>query len=364
MLGLCACADGQLPPAAAQHRAAQSVTLLSPGSAPPKPDTSIASTPAPPPPAPLATLSVSPPPGATEAEAALVWFADGSSQRGIKTVWISSATGRTGDPVWIAASREEPVIVGGSRLLAIRTMFEHLSICNCGACEGDRCKPAGEKTNTERPSFVDLQTGKSRRFLDRLASASCNPGSIGGIDSQFDVLGAVGPLVFVSENVSTMWCGAAHPMFDDVVHAVDATTGTKVSFGASGEQIAALAIPARQALVSEFEGCILEDGPALPDLYNARITWGPGGMVRGAFTFMLPSSYMCGTGPGHYSVATTLERDDLPAIRPALEMPPAWLVDALGSDVPVGITQLPSKAPRDKLLATFRSAPVPAESSP
>jgi hypothetical protein len=316
--------------------------------------------PPPPPAAPLSSLPVSPPPGATEAEAALVWFPDGASQRGIKTVWVSSATGRTGDAVWIAASREEPVIVGGSRLLAIRTMVEHLSVCDCNACDDGRCKPFGQKTNTERPSFVDLQSGKSRRVLDRLGSPGCNPGPIGDVGGSYEILGAVGPVVLVSENISTMSCGAAHPMFDDSVHAIDASTGTTVSFGASGEQIAALALPAREALVAEYEGCILEDSPSVPNLYDARITWGAGGMLRGAFTFMLPSSYMCGTGPGHYSVATTLERDELPAIRPALELPPAWLVDVLGSDVPLGITQLPSKGPREKLLATFRSAPVPA----
>jgi hypothetical protein len=331
---------------------------------PPKPDAPISSAAPPPARLPLATIAVSPPPGAAEAEAALVWIADEGSQRGIKTVWVSSASGRTGDPVWIAASREEPVIVGGGRLLAIRTMVEHLSACDCNSCDTGECKPFPQKTDTERPSFVDLKTGKSRPMLDRLSGRSCKQAAIADVRGDFQILGAVGPLVFVSENVSTMWCGGAHPHFDDSVHAVDASTGTTVSFGASGEQIAALAVPAREALVSEYEGCILEDGPALPDIYNARIAWGAGGMLRGAFTFMLPSSYMCGTGPGHYSVATTLERDDLPAIRPALETPAAWLVDALSSDVPVGITQLPSKGPREKLLAVFRSAPVPAEPSP
>ena len=85
---------------------------------------------------------------------------------------------------------------------------------------------------------------------------------------------------------------------------------------------------------------------------------GAGGTLRTSYTFVMGAPYVCGMGPDHYSVDTTIESREPPE---ELAMPrvPAWLGSALAQQPAFGLG-IVAETEREALLGVFRVAPRPA----
>jgi hypothetical protein len=298
---------------------------------------------------------MSPPPGAAEADAVIVWVPDDTLPLGIRSVWLSSSSKETGGAVWITAMRQEPVVASGSSLHAIRIDQEIVRVCDCTTCDESACKKLAKETSSlDVPVSVDLTSGKKQRLLDPIGSAGCD-GRVASIYAAFGVGSAFGSFVDVSQHVANQACDAPHPFFFDERHFVDVATGRDATLSPSKAQIDLLVPRAQKELAEAHEGCVSGDDDT--SFWGVALEWGPSAVARGAYTFIRSAPYMCGTGPGHYSVETTMV-SDLPETHPPLPEIPPWVTEALRGGTPRGLSPVDEKA-RAKLVGRFRSAPVP-----
>ncbi len=210
----------------------------------------------------------------------------------------------------------------------------------------------------ERPAVVDLHTGQQRLLLPGRGTDACE-GFAAEVNASFMLASAVGSVVFLAENVGTSACVGAHPFWEDGTYAIDVGGDQPRRFEAPGPDIDALAPKAREQLLAEHEGCLLEPvGDA--GYYATSLGWGAGGTPEAIHTFTLPAPYVCGTGPGHYSVATSIATEVSPSERFPAGPLPAWLVATLGKDAPLGVSPIDAAADRSSMLKRFRAAPIPA----
>jgi hypothetical protein len=313
---------------------------------------------APPPttrPALLAEIPTSPPPGVTEADAEIVWVTDESLPLGVRSAWLSSSSRDAGGSVWLSASRQEPVLASGSALYALRTEEALVEVCDCKRCDAKSCSVSSKRTSAvDVLVSVELSSGRKRRLSAPPSASACEDGT-DSVSVELALGSGFGSSLDYFESVASQPCEAPHPQFSDDRRIVDVATGVTKQVTPTEPQIVALLPTARKQL--QENGCLFaEDDTAF---WGAALVWGPGPVARGAYTFIRGAPYACGTGPGHYSVATTIETSELPADHPPVPQIPAWVGDALRGDVPRGLSPIEDTA-RFALSRRFRSAPVPA----
>ena len=104
------------------------------------------------------------------------------------------------------------------------------------------------------------------------------------------------------------------------------------------------------------EGCSLNPAEE-PAFYTATFHYDQNGILSGHYVYTMSSTYACGSGPDHYSMAGKIVDPALPAGLARWSAAPEWLRERLGSADVAGVSEIPPGLDRDGALAQFK-APV------
>lgn len=298
----------------------------------------------------LEDLPHEPPRGASAVDAAIVWIADEKAPLGIRSLWIEAGSSRPRGSVWIGASRDEPVAIVNGALHAIRIVEREVDLEGCIDCEN--CKE-GELVRVMMRSLVAQELGGDHVIpiaeQDRMTNAT-------DAETNFELKGLFGSVAFIEAHSASTECGAFHPFFTDAPLAFDLATAGEAKIASSKRQIDDAAADARVRLADMRASCIEDPDPFTPALHALVVGFGRGASPRVVYTFTAEAPYMCGTGPGHYSVATEVERHELPDTHPPVDVAP-WLTNVIGREGAIGIASRIPAARRDALRDAFR-API------
>lgn len=252
-------------------------------------------------------LPDAPPKTRANGDAAIVWLPDPKAERGYKSVLVENVAGKAK----VVAQRKEPVLVGSKDLWVLRSKKLASRACDeCDACLTDppTCK-RDVRIDLDEPFLKSLRTGKvlepwSNAFAARTGCA----GSVGDHETTLELEGGVGSVYFFSVFSSDQFCGGAHPMFATEPVTVDVDTGRTLDLTFPSEAVEAL----RKRAHGELGGGCVIDPKEVPTAYRATATYRANGELVGLYAFSMSAPYMCGTGPGHYSVLSEQEADWLP----------------------------------------------------
>jgi hypothetical protein len=286
-----------------------------------------------------APAPTTPAPG-SKAPAAIVWV---HRDEGIRSLWLEEAEG---GPT-VRLERGEPVIATAAGLYAYRTREASL-----GAVRGCGCDPAApgcEKAVTATEAIaVHLGTGRVVPIAAPGAPEACD--GLAEYAGDVSLAGSAGALVFAGTTSEESCCTAAHPIFHAAAVAFDLERLAPVSFSPPKTSLPRLAKRAREQLLREAAGC-LTDASEAAELFASRFEYDETGRLVGRYTFTMSAAYACGTGPGHYSVATDVIDPMIPDDLDRLRAAPAWIEPWLQAHPIVGLSVLPP--PLDR-LAAFR----------
>jgi hypothetical protein len=266
-------------------------------------------------------LPPAPPKIAVDGTAAVVWIGDERASFGFRSVYVVSANGSA----QLVGERKEPVLVGAGELWILKT--RKITSQACAECE--RCfetPPACRKNDTLTLQEPYLQALGAKRILEpwrgAIASRSGCKESIGDHGAELSLEGGVGSYYFATLRADTMFCGGAHPMFEETAFTLDIDGGREAELRFSPDATPFLQRTAHTELVEA--GCVLDaNDSAAP--YRATAEYGSAGELRGVFSFTMPAPYMCGTGPGHYSVLSEQRSDFIPPELEKWGKLPDWL---------------------------------------
>lgn len=255
-------------------------------------------------PAPSATAPFGQP---TLRRAILIWLA-GSGSGGPRTLLV-------GDDGAVLAERAEPVVATKTGLFAVRRIEAELDHCDCDGTVGPF--PAG------RAVIEDLKEGGGQIELGTPLEVgeSCDVATM-DVERGLQVMALAGTALFARVHDSVMFCGAAHPTFGTTTLALDLATGQPLGLGLDEPAVESLRDRAHEVFASEYAGCIF-DTEETPQLYDTRVQFDASGRMGARLTFTVGAPYMCGTGPGHYSVETDVDTPTAPSGVPRVDLP-SW----------------------------------------
>lgn len=294
----------------------------------------------------LEDLPTAPPPGAAATEAVVVWVGDEQLPLHVRSLWIETSSARLRAPAWIAASRDEPVAVVRGSLLALRNAPVAQPLIECSDCP-DCGEGLPASTTLFGAAAVDLATGATKAVTSPEPMTDVHDAGVG-----FDVGGLFGDVVFLTEHTVSSACNTMHPWFSDRAFAFDLAAGRETEVVPSAAQKADTAAAAKPQLAEKRASCGEEEAFE-PELYGTLLRFDTAAKPRAVYTFTAPVSYMCGTGPGHYSVEAEVVRDELPARRPDFQVPP-WVAHLLRESKVLGISRTVPPDQLDALRRAFR----------
>jgi len=277
---------------------AQPVVIV-PAVSVPAPVTSVA-------PAPAVTVgkpkAPEPPPlRLVSAGAVIVWTEDGRARGGFRSALVEPAP----DGARVIAERPEAIFASSKELWVLRVKkMRGLSCTECEKCTTNppTCKK-NEANDSDEPSLQSLRTGRVLEPWQKtfVPSRGCADG-MSMDEVSVTLTGAVGPVFFAEVSHMLMGCAMPHPSYEQETLAFDLDAEADVGLGVPKEAEDRLADLAHTALTAEE--CAM-DPTAVPTLYSATAAYGEGGLLHGVYSFTMAAPYMCGTGPGHYSIINT-----------------------------------------------------------
>ena len=287
--------------------------------------------------------------------AAVVWLV---RNKAFHSVWIEPGAG---GPV-VKRERAEPVVATSRGLFAYRTEMEKVKVCpSCGPCPKGRCSEPEQDIGVG--TVVLLPAGPSKQLGFYPSPGGCaDEQQLSAAEGGAVLRGALGSVIFVSVHGMQQGCGAAHPMWSWTEIVLDLDTDKDVDVSPPPAALARLAAIAKRKIRGVYgddAGCISEGAEAEP--FTAALTYDPRGVLRAKYTFTMSSNYMCGTGPGHYTVAEDVFDSALPTAVEPLRRAPAWLVPYLEKHPSVGVSVLPPSLDRAAAIAAFEG-PLPRAS--
>jgi hypothetical protein len=297
-----------------------------------------------------------PPPSSQSASAAIVVVRE---KKGFRSLWVEPASGK---PVTVA-ERKEAVIATSRGLYAYRERDRtagSIRGCDCDVNEAEeeggggdaKCSRQAEVTDA---TLVHLATGKTEILASAPAPEGCDFFSLHA--GRASLKGVIGPIAFFSINTEEMCCNAPHPSFAAEAGARDLETGEPVVLQPEGPSAAAISARARDELLRKGgEGCSLNPAEE-PAFYTATFHYDQNGILSGHYVYTMSSTYACGSGPDHYSMAGKIVDPALPAGLARWSAAPEWLRERLGSADVAGVSEIPPGLDRDGALAQFK-APV------
>ncbi len=292
-------------------------------------------------------------PTATE-PAAIVWVVRNKS---FHSVWLEP--GAAG-PV-VKRERPEPIVATSRGLFAYRTKIDKVKLCpGCAPCGKGPCTEPEQEIETGNIEM--LPGGPSKQLGNYPTPNGCAdeaPASLA--EGSAALAGAVGSVIFVSVSGWQQSCGAAHPMWSAEEIALDLETDKTVDVTPPPSAKARLTAIAKRKFLGAYGddggGCLMSPD-AEPDPYAASFTYDPRGVLRTKYTFTMASNYMCGTGPGHYSVAQEVFDSAVPTSMERYRKAPEWLVPYIAKHPTVGVSPLPPGLDRAAAWAAFEE-PTP-----
>ncbi|MFO0553534.1 MAG: hypothetical protein U0271_34445 [Polyangiaceae bacterium] len=195
----------------------------------------------------------------------------------------------------IVAERAEPVAVRGRELVAFREEPEPADFCDCERLTTARGEVA-------RPAIVSLETGRAVAYLaESFTGSACESGA-GDYERSLTPSALLGSQFFGVLSETGMGCGAAHPFFGSTALRWDVESNAAVTESPSEATLASLRPRVREVILADAAGCVF-DAEEVPTLFSFQPVFEPNGTISTQYTFTMGAPYVCGTGPGHYSVA-------------------------------------------------------------
>lgn len=290
-------------------------------------------------------------------DALIVWRPEEDHDRapsGIVSVLVDGA-GAT------LVERPEPIVVIDGAPFAFRARTVATTFCDCNACLGPTGCPdpmPGVPGSVGVPVLVPLGAAsnvpEAYAFADVTPETTCTTGEA---EESFDMHphALVGPYLFGTVSAMYMGCLAAHPMWDSQIVAMDLRTRAGLVTSPPDGRLTSMIATADDQLKDE---CVMDETEE-PVFWRGSAKLDEMGKIVGQYTFTKSAPYMCGTGPGHYSVATEIEDPEKPAFVLDASVPrglePALIrLHAIGFSAPI-----PKERVGDALK--LLGAPLPAD---
>jgi hypothetical protein len=280
-------------------------------------------------PPPLPPVPPAPAPREATGAAAIVWQEDKASAGAFTSTLIEP--GGTGYVE--VASRKGRVFVGPEELFVLDSYKATSKFCDCMACNFDVDPPCGRfKSSTVSRSF--LRSLKTGRPFDPWKSHTPVPSGCDTEDSSaaVNVSGGVGGVLFAGISVMHVSCHAAHPMFDEIVTILDLAARKETKLTPPPEVMEPLKARAKVELLSG--GCVNTEEE--PQFYGSSARYDARGVLHGVYDFTMGAPYVCGTGPGHYTVLSSQTSDWIPRELEPWGKLPGWVAAHLAK---TGATQ-------------------------
>lgn len=280
-------------------------------------------------PPPLPPIPPAPAPREATGAAAIVWQEDKTSTGTFTSTLIEP--GGTGYVE--VATRKGRVFVGPDDLFVLDGRKVTSKFCDCMACNLDVDPPCSRFTSA-KVSQSFLRSLKTGRPFDPWKSRHLQPSGCDTEDSGAEVRlrGGVGDVLFASISVIHVSCHAAHPMFDDADTVLDLSTRKETKLTPPPEVIEPLRARAKVELLEG--GCV--EGTEEPSFYGSSARYDARGVLHGVYDFTMSAPYVCGTGPGHYSVLSSQTSDWIPRELEPWGKLPGWVAAHLAK---TGATQ-------------------------
>jgi len=279
-------------------------------------------------PPPLPPVPPAPAPREATGAAAIVWQEDKTSSGAFTSTLIEP--GGTGYVE--VATRKGRVFVGPDDLFVLDGRKVTAKFCDCMACNLD-VEPPCSRFTSETVSQSFLRSLRTGRPFDPWKSRYPRPLGCDteGSNAEVNVSGGVGDVLFVGISVMHVSCGAAHPMFDDSPTILDLATRKETKLTPPPEVIEPLRARAKAELLG---GCVEDTGE--PSFYGSSARYDARGVLHGVYDFTMSAPYVCGTGPGHYSVLSSQTSDWIPRELEPWGKLPGWVAAHLAK---TGATQ-------------------------
>jgi hypothetical protein len=254
--------------------------------------------------APLPAIPPAPVLPEAEGAAAIVWEEDKTAAGTFTSTLIEpSGTGYVE-----VARRKDRVFVGPDDLFVLDSRKATAKLCDCMACNLDADTPCSRFTSSTvlQPFLRSLKSG---RAFDPWKSRYGGPMGCDteGSNTEITITGGVGTMLFSSVSVMHVFCHGAHPNFDEDAPVLDLATRKERELTPPPEVMAPLMARAKAELAG---GCVNADDE--PQLYSSSARYDAKGVLHGVYDFTIGAPYVCGTGPGHYSVLSSQTSDWIP----------------------------------------------------
>jgi hypothetical protein len=274
----------------------------------------------------------------------IVWWTEGEKER---SAWIEP----DGDGHRVVAERDGAVIATRDALWIARELAigsRTLSpSCDCllgSAPPGTDCSPVP----ADRRAKALVRIGDRRILRLESGDEDAAEGTETEHETTVTLEHSLGAWAVAAEHQYAYGCGA-HGMYADVVHWIDLEHEKLVQPPAPpASSLPNLIAEAREQLAGEADGCALDPNEE-PSFYASHIELGDEGAAHLSYEFTVPAAYVCGTGPGHYTISTRVDADQLPLAWMRFASPPAHLASfarahpksQLGGWGPVSASLLP-----------------------
>jgi hypothetical protein len=242
-------------------------------------------------------------------EPSIVWWTVGESY---ESAWIEpAASGHV-----VIARRAEAVLASNKTLWAFRKRrLGEIKLCASCACLLEEPQPPGtdctpKSTGIWMYAFVRLTDGKllvDKRLETDGDSTQC---SMVEFEPTARLEASVGAEAVVGRDTYVYGCGA-HGFYSNELGWLDLDReGPGREPKPPSVRAEALVVEAKKLLEEAGEGCF-EDKTNVTH-FATHVRYSERGVPTLAYEYTSPTSYVCGTGPGHYSISAVVETRDLP----------------------------------------------------
>jgi hypothetical protein len=263
--------------------------------------------------------------------AAIVWTSDPAAAFEVASLWIEPAADGKAE---VRHRRNEPVVSAQGSLVRLRKVEVESELSDCEACNAGACKPSGERAITHSVVADDLLANTTQTLVEETAESP--ESAIGDLERSVILRGAVGSQIFMIRYGSGYGCGAAHPTYFAEPLVFDLPSGATPPLTVPPAIEPGLQARAKKFLVAEYGDCLM-DPEETPRLFEITPRFGKSAQLTASYTFLMGAPYVCGFGPGHYSVETTIEDQPLPLGLPIVTIP-GWARSAFDDKTLLGIS--------------------------